>query len=123
MIWIRMSIEGMRDMKYTVGWWRDNDMRPSSHCRCSCAIALLHSPQLLCARRVCRRGSVGINMPRMPMLPQIKALRAQHRREDTAYANQQLNAAIVHKSNCLKQMMKDSRKVVACDMHCAVKRL
>lgn len=85
--------------------------------------AALHSPQLLCARRVCRRGSVGINMPRMPMLPQIKALRAQHRREDTAYANQQLNASIVHKSNCLKRVMNDSRKVVACDMHCAVKRL
>ena len=62
-------------------------------------------------------------MPRMPMLPQIKALRAQHRREDTAYANQQLDAAVVHKPNCLKQVKQDNRKAVAFDMHCVAKRL
>ena len=62
-------------------------------------------------------------MPAMPMPPNVKALRAQHRREDTAYANQQLDAAIVHKSNCLKQVKQDNRKAVAFDMHCVVTRL
>ena len=118
-----MSIEDVRDMKDTVGWGRGNDMRPSSHCRCSCAIALLHSPQLLCTRRACRRGSVGINMPKMPMPPDVKAMRAQHRMEDTAYFNQQLDAAIIHKSNCLKQVQLDNRKAAALDMHCVAKWL
>ena len=93
-------------------------MRPSSHCRCNCAIALRHSPQLLCTRRVCRHGSFGITMPVMPMPPNVKAMRAQWRREDTAYFNQRLDAAIIHKSNCLKQVKQDNRQAAAFDMHC-----
>ena len=58
-------------------------------------------------------------MPAVPMNPTVKALRAQYRREDTAYWNQQLDSAIIHKGNCLKDVRKDERQVAAFDMHCA----
>ena len=62
-------------------------------------------------------------MPAVPMHPSIKALRAQYRKEDTAFWNQQLDSAIIHKGNCLKDVKKDERPVAAFDMHCVSPRI
>ena len=47
-------------------------------------------------------------MPRM--LEDIKAFRALIRHEDALYRNQQLDAAIKHKANCLKTFKQADRK-------------
>ena len=62
-------------------------------------------------------------MPAAPMNPTVKALRAQYRMEDRAYWNQQLDAAIIHKGNCLKHVKMDERQVAAFDMHCVSPRI
>ena len=60
-------------------------------------------------------------MPR-PMPPNVKALRAQHRKEDTEYFNARLNTMIKHKQHCLKMSKATDRKAAISCMTCC-KRL
>ena len=60
-------------------------------------------------------------MPR-PMPPNVKALRAQHRKEDAEYFNARLNTMIKHKQHCLKMSKATDRKAAISCMTCC-KRL